>query len=94
MNKILYALMATTLLASCAKSYNITGTSSVQMLDGKKLYLKSVKSTNKENIDSCDVVHGQFKFYGTLDSIRIVNLFIDDVYQLEERNEISLANTI
>ena len=47
MNKILYALMATTLLASCAKSYNITGTSSVQMLDGKKLYLKSVKSTNK-----------------------------------------------
>ena len=80
MNKILYALMATTLLASCAKSYNITGTSSVQMLDGKKLYLKSVKNTNKENIDSCDVVHGQFKFYGTLDSIRIVNLFIDDVY--------------
>ncbi|MDD7317483.1 MAG: DUF4369 domain-containing protein [Prevotella sp.] len=80
MNKILYALIATALLASCANSYNITGTSSVQMLDGKKLYLKSVRNSRKENIDSCDVVHGQFRFYGTLDSITIVNLFIDDVY--------------
>lgn len=80
MNKILYALMTTALLVSCANSYNITGTSSVQMLDGKKLYLKNVRNSQKENIDSCDVVHGQFKFYGNLDSVRIVNLFIDDVY--------------
>lgn len=80
MNKILYALMATVLLASCSSSYNITGTSSVQMLDGKKLYLKNVRNDQKENIDSCDVVHGQFKFYGNIDSVRVVNLFIDDIY--------------
>ena len=52
MNRILYALMATVLLASCSSSYNITGTSSVQMLDGKKLYLKNVRNDQKENIDS------------------------------------------
>lgn len=80
MNRILYALMATLLLASCSSSYNITGTSSVQMLDGKKLYLKDVRSEKEESIDSCDVVHGQFKFYGTLDSVKVVNLFIDDIY--------------
>ncbi|MBR3398287.1 MAG: DUF4369 domain-containing protein [Prevotella sp.] len=80
MNRILYALMATVLLASCSSSYNITGTSSVQMLDGKKLYLKNVRNDQKENIDSCDVVHGQFKFYGNIDSVRVVNLFIDDIY--------------
>lgn len=80
MNKILYALMATVLLASCSTSYNITGTSSVQMLDGKKLYLKNVRNNEKVNIDSCDVVHGQFKFYGNIDSVRVVNLFIDDIY--------------
>ena len=79
MNRILYALMATVLLASCSSSYNITGTSSVQMLDGKKLYLKNVRNDQKENIDSCDVVHGQFKFYGNIDSVRVVNLFIDDI---------------
>ena len=72
--------MATVLLASCSSSYNITGTSSVQMLDGKKLYLKNVRNDQKENIDSCDVVHGQFKFYGNIDSVRVVNLFIDDIY--------------
>ena len=80
MNRILYALMATVLLASCSSSYNITGTSSVQMLDGKKLYLKNVRNDQKEKIDSCDVVHGQFKFYGNIDSVRVVNLFIDDIY--------------
>ena len=72
--------MATLLLASCSSSYNITGTSSVQMLDGKKLYLKDVRSDKDESIDSCDVVHGQFKFYGTIDSVKVVNLFIDDIY--------------
>ncbi len=80
MNRILYALIATTLLASCANSYNITGTSSVQMLDGKKMYLKNARPSKKESIDSCDVVHGQFRFSGNLDSVRIVNLFIDDEY--------------
>ena len=43
MNKILYALMATTLLASCAKSYNITGTSSVQWYMGSSSFM--VRST-------------------------------------------------
>lgn len=65
-------------LASCANSYNIQGTSSVQMLDGRMLYLKVYKNNDLKNIDSCDVVHGQFHFTGTLDSTKIATLFMDD----------------
>ena len=78
MNKILYASAVVALLASCASSYNVTGTSSVSALDGSKLYLKTIKSGEMKNIDSCDVVHGEFHFAGLLDSVRMANLFMDD----------------
>ena len=54
------------------------GSSSVSALDGSKLYLKAIKNNELKNIDSCDVVHGQFNFNGTLDTVRMVNLFMDD----------------
>lgn len=47
-------------------------------LDGSKLYLKALKSGEIRNIDSCDVVHGEFHFTGLLDTVRMVNLFMDD----------------
>ncbi len=78
MNKFLYASVVVALLASCASSYNVTGTSSVSALDGSKLYLKTIKSGSMKNIDSCDVVHGEFHFAGLLDSVRMANLFMDD----------------
>lgn len=78
MNKILYATLIVALFASCASSYNVTGSSSVSALDGSKLYLKALKSGEVRNIDSCDVVHGEFHFAGLLDTIRMVNLFMDD----------------
>lgn len=78
MNKILYASVVVALFASCASSYNVTGSSSVSALDGSKLYLKAVKSGKVRNIDSCDVVHGEFHFAGLLDSVRMANLFMDD----------------
>lgn len=78
MNKILYASVLVAFFASCASSYNVTGTSSVSALDGSKLYLKAVKSGTVKNIDSCDVVHGEFHFAGLLDSVRMANLFMDD----------------
>lgn len=31
------------------------------------------------NLDSCDVVHGQFSFHGTIDSVRVAQVFMDDV---------------
>ena len=78
MNKIFYAFISLLALASCANSYNIAGTSNVSTLDGRMLYLKILKDAEFTNIDSCDVVHGQFHFEGKLDSVRMANIFMDD----------------
>ena len=78
MNKILYAIFTVVALASCAKSYNIQGSSNVSNLDGQMLYLKILKDNDFKAIDSCDVVHGQFQFAGTFDTVRIANIFMDD----------------
>ena len=72
-NKILYAAIAlVTLVTACAEqyseTYNIKGTSSVSVLDGSKLYLKAWTGEELKNIDSCEVVHGDFGFTGHLDS--------------------------
>jgi len=66
------------LLASCANTYNIQGVSNVSMLDGRMLYLKVLKDNEVKNIDSCDVVHGKFRFYGTFDTVRIATIYMDD----------------
>lgn len=79
MNKILYAFVAVAVLfTSCASSYHVQGTSSVSALDGNKLYLKTVKNNDLHNIDSCEVVHGEFQFTGVLDTTRMATLFMDD----------------
>jgi len=70
--------VATALLTSCASSYNVRGTSSVSAMDGSKLYVKAVKNNELQNIDSCEVVHGEFHFAGLLDTVRMVSLFMDD----------------
>lgn len=66
------------LLASCSDKYVVDGTSSVQELDGKKLYLKILDKDKLVSIDSSEVVHGSFKFTGLMDSTMMVNLFMDD----------------
>ena len=78
MIKVLYAIVSVLALTSCAKSFHLTGTTSVSVLDVQKLYLKVLKDTTLKNIDSCDVVHGQFQFGGTTDSVRVANIILDD----------------
>ena len=78
MKRIVYALVIVTTLVSCAESYSVQGSSSVSALDGSKLYLKAIKNNELRNIDSCEVVHGQFRFAGLLDTVRMANLFMDD----------------
>ena len=78
MSRIIYAFITILALTSCAESYNIQGTSSISSLDGSKLYLKAFKDKELKNIDSCDVVHGKFRFAGLLDTVRMANLFMDD----------------
>lgn len=78
MNKIFYAFITLLAITSCANSYNIQGTSNVSTLDGRMLYLKILKNNDFKNIDSCDVVHGQFHFDGNLDTVRMANIFMDE----------------
>lgn len=81
MNKNIYSILSLILLlciTSCSDSYNIQGTSNVSTFDGRMLYLKILKNNEFKNIDSCDVVHGQFAFSGTVDSVRMANIFMDD----------------
>ena len=78
MKRITYALLTLAALTSCANSYNIQGSSNVQMLDGHMLYLKVYNNNSLKDVDSCDVVHGQFHFTGTVDSTRMATLCIDN----------------
>ena len=66
------------LLASCA-NYSISGTTDLQNIDGRKLFLRATQPQSVVSIDSCDVVHGKFKFSGSLDSIQVVMLCIEDM---------------
>ena len=79
MNKILYALVTLLVLTSCAKSYYIHGTSNISNLDGRKLYLKGGSGDSLITLDSCDVVHGDFSFKGSLDSVQVAQIYMDDM---------------
>lgn len=78
MNKVVYAIITVLTCTSCAQSFNIQGSSNVSDLDGRMLYLKAIKNGELKNIDSCEVIHGQFKFMGTTDSTKLATIYMDD----------------
>lgn len=78
MKNFTYIFLLVALMASCSESYVIQGTSSVSRLDGSKLYLKILKDKNLKDLDSCEVVHGKFHFSGTLDTVQLASLYMDD----------------
>lgn len=100
MNKILYALVILLALTSCTKSYYIHGTSNISSLDGRQLYLKGGSGDSLITLDSCEVVHGNFSFKGTLDSVQAAQIYMDDMnlqfpIVLEEGDiQLKLDNTL
>ena len=93
MYKYICGLVIACSLVSCAESYSVHGASSVSALDGSKLYLKTIKNNEVKNLDSCEVVHGQFRFAGLLDTVCMANLFMDDESIMPvvlEKGEISI----
>lgn len=81
MNKlyILISVVASVLLCtSCMSSFNVQGSSNISTLDGRMLYLKVLGDNDFKTLDSCDVVHGQFRFHGSVDSARMANIFMED----------------
>ena len=78
MKKLLCAFASILAFTSCANTFNINGTSNVSTLDGQKLYLKVFKCAALKNLDSCEVVHGQFQFEGSVDSVRVATIYLDE----------------
>ena len=66
------------LLSSCSKKYKIEGVSSVSLLDGKMLFIKVMQGSELVKIDSAEVVHGNFKMKGCVDSAMLGSLYMDD----------------
>lgn len=78
MNKILPFLLLLPFLASCTYKYKIEGTSSVNGLDGKMLYLKALQDGEWVKLDSAEIVHGLFSMKGKVDSVEMVTLYMDE----------------
>lgn len=75
---IYYSVCLLAILTSCMNSYDVQGSSSLTNLDGRMLYLKGFDNNESMTMDSCDVVHGQFHFTGSLDTITMVSLYMGD----------------
>ncbi|MGN1376409.1 MAG: DUF4369 domain-containing protein [Prevotella sp.] len=78
MTRYFTALIIFAALTSCAGSYNIEGSSNVPTLDGRMLFLKVLENNEIKSVDSCDILHGKFHFTGTIDTMRMATLFMDD----------------
>ncbi len=66
------------LLVSCAQQYCVEGNLSQSLLDGRMAYIKATRGESFATIDSCEVLHGQFRMAGPLDSVILVSLFMGD----------------
>lgn len=76
-SRILPFLLLAMLLASCSRKYKIEGSSSVTSLDGKMLFLKTLRNGEWVAVDSAEVIHGLFKMNGKADSVMVVTLYMD-----------------
>jgi hypothetical protein len=76
-NKLYLLLISVLFFASCSQEYTISGNSEESMYDGKMLYLRGASSLNNfAAIDSCQIQHGAFHFYGDTDSVMLVGLYM------------------
>lgn len=78
MNRVLSFLLLFPLLVACNRGYRIEGTSSVNSLDGKRLYLKTMRDGKMVAIDSAEVTHGLFSMSGKTDSVLMATLYMDE----------------
>lgn len=78
MNRLLMLPFVILLLTSCNK-YKVEGLASDAGLDGRMLFIKILdEERNWRNIDSCEVVHGEFSMKGDADTTMMATLFMDD----------------
>lgn len=64
-------------LCSCAEQYSIAGSTMVPGFGGHTLYLGSTSgSRTLHYIDSCRVIHGEFSFCGSTDSVTFARVYM------------------
>ena len=68
------------LVATSCSKYNIQGASDIQDADGHMLFLRDFADGKYVSMDSCDMVHGKFSFSGPLDSVQVVQLFLESEF--------------
>lgn len=76
MKKLLVAVCALLLLASCGDKFSVKGTLATDILDGEYAYVKCDVDGGVVTIDSCRVLHSAFELAGTVDSIQLASLYI------------------
>ena len=76
--KLCFLLCIMALFSSCSKRYKIEGVSSVSLLDGKMLFIKVLSGDQLVDIDSAEVIHGNFKMKGHVDSVMFASLYMDE----------------
>lgn len=75
---LVLALIAMMALVSCSSEYQIKGSSSLSSLDGKMLYVKVPDGLQMVNVDSAEVIHGNFQMEGEIDTTVIGSLYMDE----------------
>ena len=75
---LLYYIVIIVCFTACSQ-YNVIGSSDLSDIDGRTLYMKTIGIDSLTTVDSCGIIHGKFKFSGSLDSTRIVTLCIDNL---------------
>ena len=75
---LLYYIVIIVCFTACSQ-YNVIGSSDLSDIDGRTLYMKTIGIDSLTTVDSCSIIHGKFKFSGSLDSTRIVTLCIDNL---------------
>ncbi len=78
MIRILYTLLFIATLTSCAETYKIKGETSLSLMDGSQLYLKTIEDNKFKTLDSCSVLHGKFEFNGTIDTVYMASIFVGE----------------
>lgn len=76
MSKLAAFFFAILVLASCAENYNVQGTTSISRFDGKTAYISMPTVGGRMAFDSAQINHGEFYFYGDVDSTVFAYLFV------------------
>lgn len=75
MTRVFLLIILTIFAISCSK-YKVEGSSSLNHLDGKMVYMCNF-TEDLVPLDSAEIIHGAFKMSGEIDSTMMVILFMD-----------------